>query len=111
MKKCLATITLLCSVFVSGHVLAHGDHGIISDQSAISIATKSVKQLTFKDFGFEVGKLDYSWNDISVEHVSVISVENDFYVVSAANKTTLKKIFFKIANNGQVLDVKHQEDF
>jgi hypothetical protein len=111
MKKHLVTITLSCSVFISGQVLAHGDHGTISGQSAISIVTKSVKQLTFKDFGFEVGQLDNSWNDISAEHVSVISIEDDFYIVSATNNTTQKKVFFKIANNGQVLDVKHQKDF
>jgi len=110
MKKLLSTL-LFCAVFVSGGVLAHADHGIISGQQAISIAAKSVKQMTFKDFGFEVGKLDDSWKDLSPEKFSVVSVEEEYYVVSASNSDAAKQVFFKIANNGQVLDVKAKNDF
>lgn len=110
MKKYL-TATALCCVLISGGTLAHSDHGVISGQMAISIAAKSVKQMTFKDFGFEVGKLDDSWQDLSLEKFSVVSVEEEFYVVSAANSDAAKQVFFKIANNGQVLDVKTSNSF
>ena len=102
---------VLCCTLISGNALAHGDHGVISGQKAISIAAKSVKQMTFKDFGFEVGKLDESWKDLSPEEFSVVSVEEEFYVVSASSSDAAKQAFFKIANNGQVLDVKAKNDY
>jgi len=52
MKKTLSAVVLCCTL-ISGRALAHGDHGVISGQKAISIAAKSVTQMTFKDFGFE----------------------------------------------------------
>ena len=110
MKKTLSAVVLCCTL-ISGSALAHGDHGVISGQKAISIAAKSVKQMTFKDFGFEVGKLDESWKDLSPEKFSVVSVEEEFYVVSASNSDAAKQVFFKIANNGQVLDVKAKNDY
>ncbi|MBL4742008.1 MAG: hypothetical protein COB75_03700 [Idiomarina sp.] len=110
MKKTLSAAAL-CFALISGSAVAHGDHGVISGQKAISIAAKSVKQMTFKNFDFEVGKLDDSWKDLSLENFSVVSVEEEFYVVSASNSDTAKQIFFKIANNGQVLDVKTKNGF
>ena len=51
MKETLSAVVLCCAI-ISGSALAHGDHGVISGQKAISIAAKSVKQMAFKDFGF-----------------------------------------------------------
>ena len=110
MKKTLSAAVLLCAL-ISGNALAHGYHGVISGQQATRIAAKSVKQMTFKDFGFEVGKLDESWKDLTPEKFSVVSVEEEFYVVSASNSDAAKQVFFKIANNGQVLGVKAKNDF
>ena len=39
MKKAL-TAAVLCCTLISGSALAHGDHGVISGQRAISIAAK-----------------------------------------------------------------------
>ena len=41
MKKTLSAVVLCCTL-ISGRALAHGDHGVISGQKAISIAAKSV---------------------------------------------------------------------
>ncbi|APE06164.1 MAG: hypothetical protein CL600_06055 [Alteromonas sp.] len=110
MKKAL-TAAVLCCTLISGSTLAHGEHGVISGQNAISITAKYVKQMTFKDFGFEVGKLDESWKGLPSEKFSIVSVEEEFYVVSASNSEAAKQIFFKIANNGQLLDVNATNDF
>jgi hypothetical protein len=48
---------------------------------------------------------------LSPEKFSVVSVEEEFYVVSASNSDAAKQVFFKIANNGQVLDVKAKNDY
>lgn len=110
MKKVFSA-TVLCCALISGSALAHGDHGVISGQKAIRVVAKSVKQMTFKDFGYEVGKLDDTWKDLSSDKFSVVSVEEEFYVVSASNIDSTKQVFFKIANNGQVMDVKATNDF
>ncbi|MDC3190066.1 DUF6488 family protein [Pseudoalteromonas elyakovii] len=107
----LIVVVLMCFALVSTVVSAHGDHGLISGQQAMSIAAKSLNKMTFKDYGFEVGKLDASWKDITKEDVSVVNAEGGFYIVKAVNKSDAKDIFFKIAKNGQLLDVKSSNDF
>lgn len=46
--------------------------------------------MVFKDFGFEVGKLDELWKDLLFERFSVVSVEEEFYVVSVFNIDVVK---------------------
>jgi len=110
MKK-LVSAAALCCILISGGAMAHADHGIISSQQAVAIAVKSVQQMTFKDFGFAVGKLDTSWKALEAKQFSVVSIEEGFYIVSAVNSSKAEQIFIKIANNGQVLDVKPVNDF
>ena len=108
MKK-LVSAAALCCILISGGAMAHADHGIISSQQAVAIAVKSVQQMTFKDFGFEVGKLGDSWKEVAAEQFSVVSIEEGYYVVSAKNAD--KTLFFKISNGGRVLDVKATNAF
>ncbi|MFT4995498.1 MAG: putative cupredoxin-like copper-binding protein [Paraglaciecola sp.] len=108
--------TLACAMILSiflgqGSALAHSDHGVISGQTALSIASKSVKKLAFKDFGFEVGKLDASWKELKDSHFSVIEVLEGSYIVSAKNSASAKAIYFRIGKNGQVLSVKNKNEF
>ncbi len=67
--------------------------------------------MTFKDAGFEVGKLDESWKNIDKSQLSIASVEDNFYVVSASNASNEDKLYFQIAKNGQVISVKDKNDF
>ncbi|MBV2130310.1 MULTISPECIES: DUF6488 family protein [Chromatiaceae] len=108
MKKLLSAL-ILCSVLLSVNVKAHSDHDEISGQQAVSVALKSVKQMTFKDMGFEAGKLDESWKAVSAEQFSVVSIEDGYYVVSGKNGD--KTLFFKISNSGRMLDVKTSNAF
>ncbi|WP_350544905.1 DUF6488 family protein [Pseudoalteromonas sp. 5-MNA-CIBAN-0065] len=105
----LISIVLVCITLMSTGVLAHSDHGHVSDQQAISIAAKSIKKLTFKDYGFEVGKLNDSWKNISSEVFSVVSEGDNYYVIKALNDD--EQVYFKITKNGQLLDVKSKNDF
>ncbi|WJG09216.1 DUF6488 family protein [Aliiglaciecola sp. LCG003] len=56
MKKLLSVLAF-CSVMICSNAIAHSDHGIISGQAAVNIVNKSIPKMTFKEFGFEVGKL------------------------------------------------------
>lgn len=105
MKFIIGTILLI--VFIRPSVaFAHANHDVISSETALIIANKSVKQLTFKDLGFEVGKLDASWKSLSDANFSVKEVLDATFIISAANTTNSEVIYFEIANSGKVLSVK-----
>ncbi|HBN88809.1 MULTISPECIES: DUF6488 family protein [Rheinheimera] len=110
MNKLFSALTL-CGVLLSANVMAHNDHDhdVISGQQAVSIAVKSVKQMTFKDMGFEAGKLDDSWKAVNTEQFSVVSIEDGYYVVSAKNGDN--SLFVKVSSSGRVLDVKTSNAF
>ena len=107
----LISIVALCGALLTGNVQAHGNHGVISGQKAVSIAATHIQKMTFKDAGFEVGKLDESWKNIDKSQLSIASVEDNFYVVSASNPSNENKLYFQIAKNGQVVAVKNKNDF
>lgn len=110
MKKYLSAVAL-CSVFFCANISAHSDHGAINGQTAINIAAKSAKQMTFKDFGFEVGKLDESWKHLAISQFSIISVEEGYYVVRAGEAGSEKQVFFKIDKSGQVLNATNENGY
>lgn len=96
---------------VTGNVQAHADHDVISGQKAISMSATLIKKMTFKDAGYEVGKLDESWKNIDKSQLSIARVEDNFYIVSASNPSSENKLYFQIAKNGQVMAVKNINDF
>lgn len=104
--KVIIRILLLVTCIGQGVAIAHVDHDVISNETALNIASKSVKQLTFKDFGYAVGKLDASWKSLNESNFSVIEVLEETYIVSATNMPKNEVIYFEIAKNGQVLGVK-----
>jgi len=99
--------TILCIVFIGpGIAFAHQGHAVINSETALIVANKSVKQLTFKDLGFAVGKLDSSWKSLTDSNFSVIEVLDKTFIISATNSTDNKVIYIEIAKNGKVLGVK-----
>ena len=109
--KILISAVLFISFLGQGNALAHSNHSVISAQTALSIASKSAKQLAFKDFGFEVGKLDASWKELKDSNFSVVDVLGGSYIISARNTASENTIFFRIATNGQILNVKNSNAF
>lgn len=107
----LISIVALCGALLTSNVQAHGDHGVISGQKAVIIAATHIQKMTFKGAGFEVGKLDESWKNIDKSQLSIASVEDNFYVVSASNASNEDKLYFQIAKNGQVIAVKNKNNF
>jgi hypothetical protein len=105
MKVLIRTIMLItllgqCSAY------AHQDHDVISSQTALNIASKSVKQQTFKDFGYAVGKLDTSWKSLSYSSFNVLQILEKTFIISVTNATIGQVIYFEIAKNGKILGVK-----
>jgi hypothetical protein len=103
--KGLLNAILLIGIIGHGAAYAHQDHHVINSEDAINIANKSVKQLTFKDFGYRVGKLDTSWKSLNESHFRVLEVLDKTYIISATNATNNKVIYFEITKNGKVLSV------
>lgn len=109
--KSLITVLLMALILNTGVVFAHGDHGKINAKQALEVAAKATQQLTFKDFGFKVGKLNESWKTLTAEDFKLLGVEANRYVISADNKTENKKIYFLMTMTGEVLKVNTEGKF
>ncbi|MFT6301839.1 MAG: hypothetical protein ACI9XK_002012 [Granulosicoccus sp.] len=100
----------LMAVVAQHTVSAHTTHGV-DEATAITIVHESVPQLIAKDFGYEVGQLDESWNSVAESDVSMVETDGDFYIMQATNSESKATIFFLIGINGQVLEVKDSNNF
>ncbi|MBH0067451.1 MULTISPECIES: DUF6488 family protein [Alteromonadales] len=107
----IISIIALCTALLSLNVYAHSDHGVISGQKALVIAATAINKMTFKDVGFSIGKLDDTWKSLEKSQFTISSVEDSYYVVSANNPKSDKKIYFKIAKNGEVLAANNHNNF
>ena len=104
--RAISLITLLITSIGQGEAYAHQGHNEISSETAINIAHKSVKQLTFKDFGYDVGKLDVSWKSLNDSSFSVLEVLEKRFIIVAINGSNDQTIYFEITKNGKVVSVK-----
>lgn len=109
MKAVIFAMALSASI-AQHSVYAHTSHGIDEDTAAATVY-KMVPQLTTKDFGYEVGQLNESWNSIAESDVSMVETDGDFYVMQAVHPKSKAVIFFLIGINGQVLEVKENNSF
>ena len=105
MKAIIRTLLFIVCIGQSA-AFAHEGHNEINSETALSIASQSVQQLTFKDFGYEVGKLDASWKSATDANFNVIEVLEKTFIVSATNSSNNEVIYFEIAKYGKVLGVK-----
>jgi hypothetical protein len=105
MKIVICTLLLIATIG-QGKAFAHDGHNVISSETALNIASKSVKQLVFKDLTYDVGKLDASWKLLNESNFNVIEVLENTFIVSASNPSNNKVIYFEIAKNGKLLGVK-----
>tara|TARA_R110000803_G_scaffold205478_1_gene272165 strand:- start:128 stop:460 length:333 start_codon:yes stop_codon:yes gene_type:complete len=110
MKNLIAAL-FITLMFSTSSAFAHTDHGKISPKAAIQIAAKTTQQLTFKDFGFTVGKLSESWKNLTSDDFKLYAAEANRYVVSANNKSENKKIYFLMTMSGEVLKVNSEAKF
>jgi len=110
MKKLITALFMTLTLSTSS-AMAHGDHDKISPKAAIQIATKATQQLTFKDFGFKVGKLKENWKSLTAEDFELYSAEANRYIVSANNKPENATIYFLMTMSGEVLSVNSTAKF
>lgn len=109
--KYILKFTLILIMLVHSHLaISHGDHGSINGQQAISISQKVIKQMTFKDFGFQAGKLSEPWKAITYDNINVVNIIEGHYIVKASLNED-DSLYLQIAPNGQVIEVKKQNIF
>lgn len=104
MKLFLRTLLLITLITSTGLVMAHSDHGAINDDTAVQIAHKTVQQMTFKDFGYPVGKLEDRWKSVKPDDIEVVEVGDGFYVLRITQGETKQSLLMKIALTGQVME-------
>lgn len=110
MKKLIVTL-FITLMFSTSSALAHGEHGKISPKAAIQIAMKATQQLTFKNLGFTVGKLNANWKELTVDDYKLFAVEANRYVISATNKASAETIYLLMSMSGEVLKVNSEAKF
>lgn len=104
MKKLVSTLALLLLLGASAQVSAHGDgHGVISDQEAVLAAATTVKKMTFKDFGFEAGKLGDQWKSVTHENVTLIDIIDGNFLLEVKHPETSETIYIQITKSGQAI--------
>lgn len=104
MKQHLRTLLMIILITPVGLAMAHSDHGMINDETAVQIAHKTVQQMTFKDFGHAVGKLDGSWKSINPDDIEIVEVGDGFYVLHITQSETKQSLSMRIAFTGQVVE-------
>lgn len=105
MKQLLRTLLLVILTTPAGLTMAHTGHGVINEETALQIAYKTVQQMTFKDFGFPVGKLEDSWKSVKPEDIQIVEVGDAFYVLRITQTETKQSLSMKIAFTGLVMAV------
>ncbi|MFT5636845.1 MAG: hypothetical protein ACI89T_002314 [Cognaticolwellia sp.] len=110
MKNLIAAL-FITLIFSTSSAFAHTEHGKISPKAAIQITAKATQQLTFKDFGFKVGKLSENWKNLTIEDFKIHAAKANRYIVSANNKSENKTIYFLITMFGEILKVNSEAKF
>tara|TARA_R110000850_G_scaffold145408_5_gene267508 strand:- start:2312 stop:2650 length:339 start_codon:yes stop_codon:yes gene_type:complete len=110
MKQFLRKLLLVTLIAPASLVLAHSNHGKINNETAVQIAHKTVQQMTFKDAGYSVGKLNESWKSVKPDNIKVVEVGDGFYVLRITQNETKQSLSMKIASTGQVLEVAEEVD-
>lgn len=110
MKNIIAAL-FITLIFSTSSAFAHTDHGKISPKEAMKIAAKAIQKLTFKDFGFKVGKLSENWKYLTKNDFKLYAAEANRYIVSANNKSENKTIYFLMSMSGEVLKVNQEAKF
>ncbi|RDX36663.1 hypothetical protein DZA50_03730 [Kangiella sp. HD9-110m-PIT-SAG07] len=110
MKHVIQVAFIVMTLVVSGLSHAHGGHKSITGQEAVMITNKTIKQMTFKNLGFEAGKLPSEWKSVTNDNIDVLNIIEGYYIVQASINDT-NTLYFQIAPNGEVVNVKPQNDF
>lgn len=110
MKHILKASLLILVLMFSQTTLSHGDHQSINGQDATMIASKTIKQMTFKNLGFDVGQLPKEWKNISYDNISIINLVEGHYIVKASLSDN-DHIYLQISPSGQVVNATEENTF
>lgn len=111
MKKILIISALFVTLLGNVQVLAHGSRGsIVNEAMAIGAAYKTVKLLTFQDYGFGIGKLDKSWVEITKDDFTVKKILADHLIVNVINPRNKQQLDIYIAKDqGKIIKIQRSE--
>jgi len=108
------------SSFIGSYSFAHVDrmksmdhsrNSHMNEKKVISITIKTIHKMTFKDLGYEAGKLPSSWESINNADVNIVNFHEGSYVVSATNSQVKQTLYFRIDDDGDVIAVSENNGF
>ena len=89
----------------------HSRNSHMNEKKVISITIKTINKMTFKDLGYEAGKLPSSWEIINKADVNIVNVHEGSYVVIATNLQVKQTLYFRIDDDGDVVAVSENKGF
>jgi len=98
-------IFCLLSLALCQGAIAHSEHSMISEGAALSIAKRAVSKLSFKDLGYNVGKLSKQWSLLKDTDFTLLDSKGNYFLVSATQTDIGKIIYLKITTSGQLISV------
>ncbi|WP_418357901.1 MULTISPECIES: DUF6488 family protein [Shewanella] len=91
--------------------MIHTRHSHLNEEKITNIVIKKIHKMILEDFGYDAGKLKFSWGTIKNEDVNIISVNDGVYVVSATNSHDNKTLYFRVDKYGDVIAVAEHNLF
>ncbi|BFM09780.1 DUF6488 family protein [Halioxenophilus aromaticivorans] len=107
MKTATISLVLVAALF-SATAGAHGKKTpptSLKRGSAKNLVTITVQQMTFKDMGFEAGKLGRSWQSITDDNIVLASRNGSTFVYTVKNDANDKVLTVNVLNDGTVESV------
>lgn len=109
LKNILFTIALL---FVSQLVNAHGGgHGPVEEKQAMIIAVNTAKQFVEFDPGLDFGKLDASWNNVTIKNAVLHKKGDGYYIIAITNISEKRLLYVLVSIEGEVYDANFSGNF
>lgn len=105
MKNIVKISLFIMLVSFANLAYAHSNHGTVTEEQVVKVANKTIQKMTFKDFGFDIGKLPKKWKKVTNENIKIVNVIDGFHIVEASLNDS-EKIYLKISPNGQVIEAK-----
>lgn len=111
-KKFFSLLIFVCMI-QSQNAFAHGSHGHgpVTEQQAISIASRVAGQFVDYDPGLGFGKLGSSWKQLTASDNRIHTRGDGYYIISLANKTEGKTMFVLMSESGEIYDANFSGEF
>jgi len=88
----------------------HPNEYWISENTARSIASATLRKLAFRDMGYQVGKLGPAWARLDSREFGLLETADGFFIVTVHNPRLDQLIYLYISRIGEVQKVEKLDE-